>query len=274
VLTDKDGRFTITALPGQGSLAAEVPDESYIRTPVKGTTYGRTVYPHGHVSIDVPKDGTPAPVEIAVRKGVTLQAKVIGPDGQIVKGVTAMYPGIDARLIDIWNQGHDFADGIFRIPGADPEKTYRVFFIKPEQRLGAVAELRYDPSRSEPIELKLQPTATIRGKVVNPGGAAAQGGQVMPLLVIGGEKKELSRDELFNQDLVQFYTNFLGQRNFYLHNHEINSQGEFSFEAMIPGAWFYLQATSAGRVANVPTPVLKPGEVCDLGSITLKEEQR
>jgi hypothetical protein len=34
-------------------------------------------------------------------EGVNLEAKVVGPDGQIVKGVTAMYPGIDAKLIDI-----------------------------------------------------------------------------------------------------------------------------------------------------------------------------
>ena len=73
--------------------------------------------------------------------------------------------------------------------------------------------------------------------------------------------------------LVQFYTSVLGQRNYFFHNHDLGSQGEFTFEAMIPGAWFYVQATSAGRVASVPTPVLKPGEVCDLGSITLKEEQ-
>ena len=65
--------------------------------------------------VDVPKDGTPPPVEISLRKGVTLEAKVVAPDGQIVKDVTAMYPGIDAKLIDIWNQGQEFSDGNFRI---------------------------------------------------------------------------------------------------------------------------------------------------------------
>jgi hypothetical protein len=93
VLTDKEGRFKITALPGEGILAVEVPDNSYMRSPLKGTSRGVLVYPHGHLAIDVPKDGTPSPVEIALRKGVTLEAKVVGPDGQIVKDVTAMYPG-------------------------------------------------------------------------------------------------------------------------------------------------------------------------------------
>ncbi len=273
VLTDKDGRFAITTLAGQGILAVEAPDENYIRSPLKKYVY-RTVYPHGQLAIDVPKDGTPPPVEIVLRKGVTLEAKMIGPDGQTVKDVTAMYPGIDAKLIDIWNQGRDFSDGVFRIEGADPEKTYRVFFIKPEQRLGAVAEFKYDPRKPGPIELKLQPTATIRGKVVNPDGSPAQGGQVNPFLALGAEKEELSRNDLFDGEKLQFYTNFLGQRNFYFHKNEPGSQGEFVFEAMVPGAWFSISASSGGRVARATTPVLKPGEVHDVGTLTLKEEQR
>ncbi len=273
VLTDKDGRFAITTLPGGGVLAVEAPDESYIRSPLKKYAY-RTVYPHGQLAIDVPKDGTPPPVEIGLRKGVALEAKIVGPDGQTVKDVTAMYPGIDAKLIDIWNQGHDFSDGVFRIEGADPERTYRVFFIKPEQRLGAVAELKYDPKTPGPIEFKLQPTATIRGKVVNPDGSPAKGGQVNPFLALGAEKEELSRKDTFDGEKLQFYTNFLGQRNFYFHNNEPGSQGEFVFEAMVPGAWFSISASSAGRVARATTPVLKPGEVHDVGTLTLKEEQR
>ena len=109
-----------------------------------------------------------------------------------------MYPGIDAALIDVWNHGHDLADGILRIPGADPEKTYRVFFVKPQDRLGAVAKLKYDPGHPGPVEIKLEPTATVRGKLVNPGGSAVQGGQVMPMLIMAEDKKELSRDEMFN----------------------------------------------------------------------------
>ena len=41
-----------------------------------------------------------------------------------------MYPGIDAKLIDVWNRARSSRDGIFRIPGADPGRTYRVFFVQ------------------------------------------------------------------------------------------------------------------------------------------------
>jgi hypothetical protein len=274
VLTDPEGKFVITALGGKGMLAVETADGSYIRTPTKDTSYGRTAYPQGHVSIDVPRDGDASPVEIPIKKGVTLEAKLIGPSGQIVKDVTAMYSGIDACLIDVWNFGHDLADGILHIPGADPEKTYRVFFVKPQDRLGAVAKLKFDPGHPGPVEIKLQPTATVRGKLVKPGGSPAPGGQAMPMLIVAEDKKELSRDEMFNHDLVQFYTNVMGQRNFYFLNQETGTQGDFAFEAMIPGARFYLSASGAGRSAIAAVTELKPGEVRDLGTITLKEDRQ
>lgn len=130
VLTDQAGQFTITTLPGPGVLAVEAPDENYIRSPLKKYAY-RTVYPHGQLVLDVPKDGTPAPVEIALRKGVTLEAKAVDPDGQVVKDVTAMYPGIDAKLIDIWNQGQEFTDGMFRIPARTRSEPTASSFSSP-----------------------------------------------------------------------------------------------------------------------------------------------
>ncbi len=45
VLTDTAGRFAITALPGQGFLAVETPDESYIRTPIAGRNGSRIDLP-------------------------------------------------------------------------------------------------------------------------------------------------------------------------------------------------------------------------------------
>ena len=95
-----------------------------------------------------------------------------------------------------------------------------------------------------------------------------------PFLGLGAKKEEVSSNAMHDGEKLQFYTNILGQRNFYFHNHESGSQGEFVFEAMVPGAWFSISATSAGRVARVTTPVLNSGEVYDLGTLTLKEEQR
>ena len=273
VLTDSNGRFAITTLPGPGFLAVETPDESYIRVPVEGNAGERTIFPQGFATIDVSKDGEPKPAEISVRKGITLEAKAIGPDGKVVHDLVGFCDGIDAKLIDIWNQGHPFADGVFRLPGADPARTYRVHLIEPDKQLGAVVDLKPDPRVDQPIEVKLQPTAKVHGKVVSAGGSPMPGGQVYPLLVIRDKAGEMSRNEVHRN--TTFYSNLIGQKAMlaYSEKQKSNSQGEFVIDTLLPGVRLYIMAASGGRDAGVPVPPLEPGEDRDLGTITLKERQ-
>ncbi len=274
VLTAHDGKFRITALPGDGMLVVEVPNPNTLRTPVKGTMYDTTAYPHGSIAVNIPGEGEPKPVEITVRKGVTIEARAVDPSGRVVRDVVAFYPGIHACLIDVWNHGQEFPDGIARIRGADPETTYRVCFIKPDRKLGAVAELKYDGTAAGPIEVRLQPTASVRGKVSTPSGSSSQECQVYALLLLNKDRKELSNQDLFNHDLVEFYSNVVGQRNMNLLNERTGSTGEFTLDAMIPGASFYLTAAEGGgRSARAAVPDLKPGEDRDLGTLVLKERQ-
>lgn len=274
-ITDADGRFKITTLPGEGGLAVESPDDSMIRAAATGTAFVNlpTIYPHAYTSIDVPEDGNAPTVEIEVHPGPTLEARVLGPDGELVKGVTASYKGMDAVLLNVWNHGREWRDGIFRISGADPNRKYRVFFVDPDRHLGGVAELSVDPDHPGPFEVTLQPTATIRGRAVYQDGTPASPGQVMPFLAYSAEPKELSRNDRFSPNVVEFYSNFLGQRHFHLHDRETGSQGEFEFQAMLPGAWFSVSASGSGRSGFASTPILQPGQTYDLGTITLAEDR-
>ena len=126
VLTGSDGRFSITALPGEGFLAVETPDENFVRVPTDDHGQSRTLYPQGLAQVDLAAGAEPKPVEIAVRKGITLEARAIGPDGKVVEGLIGCCEGIDAKLIDVWNQGALFQDGVFRLPGADPAHLSRL----------------------------------------------------------------------------------------------------------------------------------------------------
>jgi 5-hydroxyisourate hydrolase-like protein (transthyretin family) len=276
VLTDSEGKFRITSLAGAGILVAEVPDPDAVRTPVKGT-YGATAYPHGSATVEVPADSEPNAVEIAVRKGATIEARVVDPAGQPIKEVTAFYPGIQACLMDVWNQGQDFADGIVRIRGADPGRTYRVYAMQHERKLGAVADLKVNADPSAPVEIKLAPMSSIRGKVSAPGGAAAPDCQVYASLVLASDPKALSDQDLFNRDLVEFYNNIVGQRqmNMNLLGERSGASGEFTLDGLIPGASFYVTAAQGnGRSARVLVRDLKPGEARDLGTAVLEERNR
>jgi beta-lactamase regulating signal transducer with metallopeptidase domain len=272
VLTDQNGRFAITALPGQGSLAVETPDENYMRVVLKDS-YRGTVFPQGVTPIDVPKEGEPTPAVIEVRKGVTLEARAVGPDGQVARDITGFCKGIDAKLIDIWDKGQPFADGVFRLNGADPDKTYRVYFLQYQRRLGAVASLKYDPNAKKPIEIRLEPTATIHGAIVSPGGAPAVGGQVLPYLMLDEQKTELKPNDLRDREqalvTVQLFPNE-GWAGFF---DKCRLQGKYQFEHLIAGARYGI-GVGAGNLEGVSAvPILKAGEDRELGTIALKERQ-
>jgi beta-lactamase regulating signal transducer with metallopeptidase domain len=274
VLTAPDGTFKIAGLPGEGMLAVEVPDPDALRKLMSGTVYGKTAYPHGSLSVDVPIAGAPKPVELAVRKGVTIEARVVDPGGQVVPGITAYYAGIQACLIHSQNAGLEFPDGIVRIRGADPERTYHVFFIQPKRKLGTIAELKYDRNAKGPIEVRLQPTASVRGKVATGSGSVPQGCQVYALLLLNKDRKELSNQDLFNDDLAEFYSNILGQHNVRFEIERPGSNGEFSLKDLIPGASFSVEAAEGPRAARAAVPDLKPGEDRDLGTLVLKERKQ
>jgi hypothetical protein len=271
VLTNTAGRFAITTLPGQGFLAVETPDESYIRIPAEDSSGRGSIFPQGLATIDVPKEGEPKPAEIAIRKGVTLAAKAIGPDGKVVSDIVGYCEGIDATLIEVGHGAQLFVDGVFRLPGADPARTYRVYLLQYQRGIGAVVDLKPETQAKQPVEIKLEPTAKVHGKLVAASGSPVQNGQVTPWLVIRGEDGEMSRDKVYHNSL--FYANLVGQRNMFAYSEKqkSNSEGEFVIDNLLPGVRLYIMAASARRLADVPLSPLKPGEDRDLGTITLKE---
>ncbi|WP_165251751.1 carboxypeptidase regulatory-like domain-containing protein [Paludisphaera soli] len=273
VVADADGRFRITALKGRGFLAVEGNSDVYARRSRKSASRDEAIHPHGLVEIDVPEQGEPAPAEIVLRRGKPLEARLLGPDGLPVDRVTAMYDGIDAALVDVWNQGRPFTGGTFRIAAADPERIYRVLFLNVERRLGAVAELKADPS-GKPLEVRLLPTATIKGKVATADGHVMEGAGASIRLLLRSERKEYTRDELFEPSVAQHYSNFLGQDDFYFHDRQPGPDGSFSFEAMIPGVGYNVSGGLGDREVSELVWDLKPGEVRDLGTLTPKEVAR
>jgi hypothetical protein len=272
VLTGADGRFAITALPGQGYLAVETPDENFQHVPLNGSYRVALLCPQGLAAIDVPNEDEPQAIEIAVRKGVPLEAELIGPDGKAVSQVTCSCEGIDVKDINAWSHGAEVVtNGRFRLPGADPSQTYRVFFLQPDRKLGAVVDLKPDPRATRPVKVQLQPMATVRGRLVSASGLAEPSAQVYPVLVPRGKVGELSRAEIMNEATPYF--EILGERAmlaYWLKMHP-NPQGEFVLDTLLPGARLYIVAGTSQREARVPLTPLKPGEERDLGTITLQE---
>lgn len=273
-LVDDQGRFTITGLAGAGFLLVEAPMLDAVRVRlVTGKNEKNALHPHGFARLEIPEQGDAAPVEIAVRKGVKLEAQIVGPDGTPVSAFAAYCHDTYGQLNRSQHLGVDHEDDLFFINGADPGRTYRVMFTEGTRGLGGFATLRADPDRKEPEVVKLQPLARVHGKIVGPSGQLVTAGQVYAMMVVTGKEGPFKNfDELYRDG--EIYSNLLPGPTRSVLDEKPNAQGEFVLSLLMPGARLYLIATTGDRSAMVPIPELKPGEDRDLGTITLQPEQR
>jgi hypothetical protein len=277
VLTDQQGQFVLTGLAGDGVLVAEGPSPDYMRVtlPRRETGQFQDLFPHGYTPVSVPAQGDATPVSVTLRKGVTLEAHVVKPDGKPVPYVYAGARELSARQIHRWPTGERCVSGKFRWPGCDPKRTYRVFFVQPDLELGAVAELKYDPTATGPVEIRLQPTASVRGRLLTADGVALSQGQVYPDLLLTKEEGTLTREDYFFEDRLIIYVNLaMGSAKFRaLLGEKPNARGEFHIRCLIPDAKFFITGTSYRQELVRTAVTLKPGEVKNLGDLTVRKEK-
>jgi RNA polymerase sigma factor (sigma-70 family) len=265
VLTDGEGHFALTVLPGKGRLAVDAPTPDFIHVPVT-SNISSIASPHGFARLDLTteKDKDNPPVQIALRRGVNLEARLVGPDGLPVKEmVLGLCDEIMASQLNNSSAREISAavEGMFRLEGADPEQTYRAFFLEPKRRLGAVVELKCDPNG--PVEVRMQPTATAKGVVVDHKGRPVKGTQILLWMARTKDDRKLTKNDFYDEGKLLVY-NMITMEPLLP-----TSPAEFCYDKLIPGVRYYV---SAGETHH-PIPVLKPGEVLDLGKIVMKKPE-
>ena len=261
-LTDANGSFAITALPGEGLLAIEGPTPDYIRVAVTGPRTDQPfARPHGFTWIDVPaaKDTEAADARITLRKGVRLEARLIQfRRGSPVDMAMGWCEELLASQLENWVSPGALPDGRFKLDGADPERTYRVFFVHSKRKLGACAELKYD--LKGPIIVRLQPTATARGIMVDEKGRPLKETQILPWIVLTKDDRELKPEDFDDESIAAAYPIFTWE------NLRSSYPAEFNYDNLIPGVRYYVGANESYHAIGA----LKPGEVRDLGKIVVK----
>jgi hypothetical protein len=233
------------------------------------------LYVHGYAKVNVPEKGEPAAAEITLRKGVTLEARVLRPDGSPVPRVMAYCRGMGPPAVHMfrWDFGWpvDVEKSPFRMSGCDPGRTYRVFFVQPELHLAAAVDLK---PGSGPAEVRLEPTASVRGKLAHADGSPAKGGWAVPRLatIKDGDGVKLDPNPASFEQQIDW-----GDRTMDLNRLIQGTEGvgrnpndgdKFQVENLIPGNPLYIEVGAGEQVVRVPV-VLKAGEVKDLGTIQL-----
>jgi RNA polymerase sigma factor (sigma-70 family) len=288
-----DGSFEFAVVPLAGHLAVQAPNDDFvlreigIREIVRGTPGGQRVYSNFFTACDPKLNGPAVDLQVALRRGITVSGRIIGPDDRPVKDVwiigrAALHPRPVAWRTWFGSYHGLAPDGQFELHGLAPESDLQVYFLQPHRKLGAVIHLAGKPASGGPITVRLEPCGAAKARLVNPQGRpiAGYGKRSLGLisLVIAPGPDDESRDPE-DRKLLSGEAEYL--RNIDLINYAMSelsdALGRAAFPALIPGATYRITDhttlnPSGARVKTVRKEfTVRPGETLDLGDILLEK---
>lgn len=181
VYTDSSGSFRVGAEPRPGDLRVRGPDDTYVfqafasRLALEGRPGGGTFYAHAGAALDLKPGLGAQEVNLVLRRGATVEGRVVGPDGRPVRRAW-----IYSRFIDdpsLWASlswtalyHGKVSNGRFEIHGLAPDAEVPVSFLEPERKLGAVVNLSAESASRGPVTVRLEPCGAARAWLVDPDG--------------------------------------------------------------------------------------------------------
>ena len=179
--TAVDGSFQLGALPGPGTLFVMGPSDDFVLQalgkPVfdTGRPAGLSTYSHANMALDLKPGVDRNDIHVTLRPGVTVTGQVVGPDDRPVRDAwifsqIIMRPMGGSR---VWHGGYHNSsarDGHFEVHGLAPDASVAVHFLEPRRKLGATAVFSGKSAAAGPVKIRLEPCATARARIVNPGG--------------------------------------------------------------------------------------------------------
>jgi beta-lactamase regulating signal transducer with metallopeptidase domain/protocatechuate 3,4-dioxygenase beta subunit len=281
-VTKADGTFAIGVPPGPGVLFVQGPGNDFVSQTVSSAEfqpenyYKRRYYTCAFKPVDLIIDQEPAKLEIALRRGVTVRGKIVGPDKR---------PTGDVQILSRhFVSGNEYyfrcgigqitaQDGQFELHGLDPDVAVPFIFLDSKNELGTVAEISGKSDRDKPLVVRLTPCGQAVARFVDPDGKPlVKYEPSLQIVVTPGPchydlkraKKQLVSDE-------DFVSNF--DRLHYWHKIMTDDQGRCTFPALIPGATYRIPIFHDYGDWGESDFTVKSGQTLDLGDIVLQKSE-
>jgi RNA polymerase sigma factor (sigma-70 family) len=275
-----DGKFQLAALPGPGHLLINGPTPDYVHKEIltrdlRGPDVrpNRRHYPDGLVALNLKPEDPPQQVQVRLQRGVTLQGRVVGPDGKPVpSGVLFCRTYVPAgySLNPVASLG--VKDGRFRLPGWDPARAEPVYFLSPELGVGGIARL--DPKRAadKDLTVKLQKCGAAKARFVDEEGKPLTDLQISVEIPISSGASFFDRDALVKAEVTADAA-WLGNLDHKQHNRlRTDAEGRLVLPGLLPGARHRLIVTRPNGPGMFRLPVevtAESGKTLDLKDITV-----
>jgi RNA polymerase sigma factor (sigma-70 family) len=259
VSSKTDGSFTVVALPGPGVIAARakqgpylsgqgaegIPgfraEENFFRTAPSNCAHWKF---NTLAAIDPGRAADAISCDLQLIRGMTVKGTVLDSGGKPLTGA-----GIDGPFGSMFSVP-SLASTTFTIEKVDPSRAQPYFFHHHERKLAAVVLLKGD--EPDGFTVKLTPSAKVIGRLVNEDGEPIRNADIT------------GRIEPGQLNLTRGWIGFFSART--------DRDGRFNVDGLCPGCKL---SALVGRENQVPDNVFtsqtfKPGEVRDLGNVTVK----
>ena len=257
-LSVTDPAFRLTVPPGEGALCAvararEVPytcarlskaDKEKVDAVVERLLPGFNACK----IIDVPDTAEPFTVDLKLTRGRSRRGRVVGPDGKPVTGAQC-----DGLVANMPEDVRILANDTFEVLGLEPGLPRQLIFAHKDRGLvGCILIKGEDVNSDTPLEVRLDVPGSVKGRLVDEEGLPLPGAKLK--LVSSGLLPEVST---FTAD----------------------ADGRFQIVGLIPGVKSGISVDRRVRpnyrldTGGVLQGILlqHPGEIRDLGDVTVKE---
>jgi hypothetical protein len=254
--TRADGSFRLPVLLGPGVVTAWVSSEEYLRDESLPDDQvrrlllppGMSLYAHAVARIDA-KAGGPVKCELRVDPGQTLAARIVDPDGKPVQG--ARVRGLTG--LDDWSDRP--------LPGAEvtfralhPKKPRWVLVLHEGRQIGA--SLQVKAGEKEPLAIRLEPTGTVSGRLLDPRGRPLKGQEMwVEYRQRGGHVLRIHWPALARCD----------------------DEGRFRVQGLFPGLVYRIHLRHAPRLtidSTLHALTLKSGEKKNVGDVKARPQRK
>jgi RNA polymerase sigma factor (sigma-70 family) len=276
VVSGADGVFKMPILPGPGHLLVNGRTLDYIHEEIganvlyNGKPGGLRHYAHGIIKLDIPAKTKTKEVKAALRRGVTVKGRLLGPDGKPVARALMFCRLNVSGLSLFWRFPVAVRDGRFELHGCDPKQSYPVQFLDPKNKWGKVATLS-GKQAGQTVTVRLERCGRARVRFVNDRSEpVARTHSHLEMVITPGvhrydfkasQKGELAADGdmITNLDRQNYWSGPLSDAN-----------GRLTLPALIPGATYRL------LLKLNPTVVIKDftvaaGKTIDLGDQKIQQ---
>jgi hypothetical protein len=279
--TDADGRFRMPVWPGPGYLLVKAPSIDFLHVEVsKGEKWYGTPglgreYHDGAVYLDYKPGDKPEPLTIALERGVTLERKVLRPNGQPAKALayTRSYLGDDDEIGQI---GTSLAvdDGLLRLPGFEPEHSNPIFIIDVDHHCGMTVSPTASETDVASLPIQLMPCGAAKFRFVTDKGEVLKGYEPRLHLVVTPGATATHRIEP-NQPLWIDTIIWHNIAYRYPKKHpKTDVEGRIEIPDLIPGAKYALSyANKKGDWDLGYEFTVRSGETVDVGEIIIPEHE-